>query len=425
MKTLDDLLATGVSGRRVLVRADLNVPLDGTMITDDGRIRAVVPTLRALLAEGARVTVMSHLGRPKGAPDPKYSLAPVAVRLGELLGRPPSGQGNPLGGPARNASVVNFAGDTVGQSAREMVEALPNGRVALLENLRFNPGETSKDEAERAAFAAQLAAFGESYVDDAFGAVHRKHASVYDVPKLLPHYAGRLVVRELEVLSRLTGAASASAAGGASAANPDRPYVVVLGGAKVSDKLAVIQALAPAVDELLIGGGMCFTFLAALGYPVGSSLLEAEMVQTCRDLLATFAGKIKLPTDIIAADRFAADANIRTVAEDGIPEGWLGLDIGPQTVAAFADALHGAHTVFWNGPMGVFELAPFAAGTRGIAEAITKVDGFTVVGGGDSAAAVRALGLDESAFGHISTGGGASLEFLEGKSLPGVAALES
>jgi phosphoglycerate kinase len=401
VRTLDDLLATGVSGRRVLVRADLNVPLDGATITDDGRIRAGVPTLRALLAEGARVTVMSHLGRPKGAPEPKYSLAPVATRLGELLAE--AGQGG---------SGVDFATDTVGESARSTVEALSDGRVALLENLRFNPGETSKDEAERAAFAAQLAAFGESYVDDAFGAVHRKHASVYDVPKLLPHYAGRLVVRELDVLGRLTR-------------DPERPYVVVLGGAKVSDKLAVIQALAPSVDQLLIGGGMCFTFLAALGYPVGGSLLEAEMVQTCRDLLSTFAGKIKLPTDIIAADRFAADANIRTVAEDGIPEGWLGLDIGPETVAAFAEALAAAHTVFWNGPMGVFEMAPFAAGTRGIAEAITKVDGFTVVGGGDSAAAVRALGLDESAFGHISTGGGASLEYLEGKTLPGIAALES
>jgi phosphoglycerate kinase len=393
VKTLDDLLAEGVTGRRVLVRADLNVPLDGAAITDDGRIRAVLPTLRALLDAGARVAVMSHLGRPKGAPDAKYTLAPVARRLGELLG----------GG-------VTFATDTVGDGARAAVAGLADGELALLENVRFNAGETSKDDAQRAEFATRLAAFGEAYVDDAFGAVHRRHASVYDVAKLLPRYAGRLVLRELEVLGRLTGA-------------PDRPYVVVLGGSKVSDKLAVIEALAPKVDELLIGGGMCFTFLKALGYPVGKSLLEDEMVPTCRDLLDRFAGKIKLPTDIVVADRFAADARTRVVADDSIPEGWLGLDIGPDSVAAFAEALAGARTVFWNGPMGVFELAPFAAGTRGVAEAITKVDGFTVVGGGDSAAAVRALGLDESAFSHISTGGGASLEFLEGKALPGVAAL--
>jgi phosphoglycerate kinase len=393
VKTLDDLLAEGVTGRRVLVRADLNVPLDGAMITDDGRIRAVLPTLSALLDAGARVVVMSHLGRPKGAPDPKYTLAPVARRLGELLG----------GG-------VAFAADTVGGAARTIVAQLPEGQVAVLENLRFNPGETSGDDARRAEFAAQLAAFGEAYVDDAFGAVHRRHASVYDVAKLLPRYAGRLVLRELEVLGRLAG-------------SPDHPYIVVLGGSKVSDKLAVIEALAPRVDELLIGGGMCFTFLKALGYPVGRSLLEDDMVQTCRDLLDRYAGKIKLPTDIVVADRFAADAQTRIVADDSVPDGWLGLDIGPDSVAAFAEVLAGAKTVFWNGPMGVFELAPFAAGTRGVAEAITKVDGFTVVGGGDSAAAVRALGLDESAFSHISTGGGASLEFLEGKALPGVAAL--
>jgi phosphoglycerate kinase len=393
VKTLDDLLSEGVSGRRVLVRADLNVPLDGERITDDGRIRAVLPTLSALLGAGARVTVMSHLGRPKGAPEPKYSLAPVAARLGELLG----------GG-------VAFATDTVGDSAKATVDGLADGGIALLENLRFNPGETSKDEAERTAFARDLAAFGEVYVDDAFGAVHRKHASVYDVPKLLPHYAGGLVLRELEVLGQLTG-------------DPQRPYVVVLGGSKVSDKLAVIEALAPGVDELLIGGGMCFTFLKALGYEVGKSLLEDDMVQTCRDLLDRFGGKIKLPTDIVVADRFAADAEIRTVEDNGIPDGWLGLDIGPASVSVFAEVIAGARTVFWNGPMGVFEMAPFAAGTRGVAEAITKVDGFTVVGGGDSAAAVRALGLSEDGFSHISTGGGASLEYLEGKNLPGVAAL--
>ncbi|HEY2672413.1 MAG TPA: phosphoglycerate kinase [Rugosimonospora sp.] len=393
MKTLDDLLSEGVSGRRVLVRGDLNVPLDGERITDDGRIRAVLPTLSALLGAGARVTVMSHLGRPKGAPEPKYSLAPVAARLGELLG----------GG-------VAFATNTVGDSAKATVDGLADGGIALLENLRFNPGETSKDEAERTAFARDLAAFGEVYVDDAFGAVHRKHASVYDVPKLLPHYAGGLVLRELEVLGQLTG-------------DPQRPYVVVLGGSKVSDKLAVIEALAPGVDELLIGGGMCFTFLKALGYEVGKSLLEDDMVQTCRDLLDRFGGKIKLPTDIVVADRFAADAEIRTVEDNGIPDGWLGLDIGPASVSVFAEVIAGARTVFWNGPMGVFEMAPFAAGTRGVAEAITKVDGFTVVGGGDSAAAVRALGLSEDGFSHISTGGGASLEYLEGKNLPGVAAL--
>ncbi|GIH18286.1 phosphoglycerate kinase [Rugosimonospora africana] len=395
MKTLDQLLSEGVSGRRVLVRADLNVPLDGQTITDDGRIRAVLPTLSALIGAGARVTVMSHLGRPKGAPDPKYSLAPIAVRLSELIG-----------------GEVAFATDTVGESAKATVEGLADGRIALLENLRFNPGETSKDEVERAAFAGELAAFGEVYVDDAFGAVHRKHASVYDVPKLLPHYAGGLVLRELEVLSQLTG-------------DTQRPYVVVLGGSKVSDKLAVIEALAPRVDELLIGGGMCFTFLKALGYEVGKSLLEDDMVQTCRDLLERFAGKIKLPTDIVVADRFAADAEVRTVEDNAIPDGWLGLDIGPASVTVFAEAISRARTVFWNGPMGVFEMAPFAAGTRGVAEAITKVDGFTVVGGGDSAAAVRALGLPEDGFSHISTGGGASLEFLEGKTLPGVAALQA
>jgi phosphoglycerate kinase len=392
-KSLDDLLATGVSGRRVLVRADLNVPLDGQKITDDGRIRAVLPTIVALRDAGARVTVMSHLGRPKGAPDPRYTLTPVAARLRELLGSP-----------------VAFAEDTVGESARSTVDGLADGGVALLENLRFNAGETSKDEGERTAFATRLAAFGDSYVDDAFGAVHRKHASVYDLPKLLPHYAGGLVLRELEVLGRLTG-------------DPDRPYVVVLGGSKVSDKLAVIQALLPKVDKLLIGGGMCFTFLKSQGHEVGRSLLEEDQVDTCAELLAS--GKIELPVDIEVADKFAADASHRTVPVNEIPAEWLGLDVGPATVSAFSAVLAGARTVFWNGPMGVFELAPFAAGTRGVAEAITKVDGFTVVGGGDSAAAVRTLGIDESAFGHISTGGGASLEYLEGKKLPGVEALKN
>ncbi|BCL12814.1 phosphoglycerate kinase [Micromonospora sagamiensis] len=396
IRTLDDLLAEGVSGRRVLVRADLNVPLDKQTgaITDDGRIRAVLPTLDALVQAGAKVVVCSHLGRPKGAPDPQYSLRPVAGRLGELLGAP-----------------VHFATDTVGDSARSTVEALADGQVALLENLRFNKGETSKDDAERAAFADQLAAFGEAYVDDAFGAVHRKHASVYDIPARLPHVAGRLVLREVEVLGRLAG-------------EPERPYVVVLGGSKVSDKLAVIEALLPTVDRLLIGGGMCFTFLKAQGHEVGTSLLEEEMVETCRTLLERSAGKIMLPVDVVAADAFAPDAAHDTVAADAIPAKRLGLDIGPETVAGFAAALADAKTVFWNGPMGVFEMPAFANGTRGVAEAITKTDAFTVVGGGDSAAAVRALGLDESSFGHISTGGGASLEYLEGKTLPGIAALE-
>ena len=397
IRNLDDLLAEGVSGRRVLVRADLNVPLDKQTgeISDDGRIRAVLPTLSALVQAGAKVVVCSHLGRPKGAPDPQFSLRPVAGRLGELLGAP-----------------VHFAEDTVGDSARACVADLADGQVALLENLRFNKGETSKDDAERGAFADQLAALGDAYVDDAFGAVHRKHASVHDVPARLPHYAGRLVLREVEVLSRLTG-------------EPERPYVVVLGGSKVSDKLAVIEALLPTVDRLLIGGGMCFTFLKAQGHEVGTSLLEKDMVETCRNLMERAPGKIMLPVDVVAADAFAPDAAHDTVPADGIPSHRLGLDIGPETVAGFAAALSQAKTVFWNGPMGVFEMAAFANGTRGVAEAITKADAFSVVGGGDSAAAVRALGLDESSFGHISTGGGASLEYLEGKTLPGIAALEN
>jgi phosphoglycerate kinase len=405
VRSLADLLAEGVSGRRVLVRADLNVPLskeEPGVITDDGRIRAVLPTLTALRDAGARVVVMSHLGRPQRQPvgeptrepDPKYSLAPVATRMTELL-----------------ASPVAVAADTVGPQATAAVESLGDGGVLLLENLRFNPGETSKDESERSEFARALAAFGDAYVDDAFGAVHRKHASVYDLPAVLPRYAGLLVLREVEVLKRLT-------------TNPDRPYVVVLGGAKVSDKLAVIEALLPNIDRLLIGGGMCFTFLKAQGYEVGGSLLEADMVDTCVDLLARGDAKILLPVDIVAATAFSADADREVVSADAIPADRMGLDIGPASVAAFAEALSGARTIFWNGPMGVFELAPFAAGTRGVAEAITKTDGFTVVGGGDSAAAIRALGIPEDEFGHISTGGGASLEYLEGKTLPGLQALE-
>ncbi|MGK5684472.1 phosphoglycerate kinase [Actinoplanes sp. URMC 104] len=397
VKTLDDLLGEGVSGRRVLVRADLNVPFDKSnpgVISDDGRARAVLPTLVALRDAGARVIVMSHLGRPKGAPDPKYTLEPVATRLGELLGSP-----------------VVFASDTVGEDAQAKAAALADGQVLLLENLRFNAGETAKDDAERGAFAGQLAAFADVYVDDAFGAVHRKHASVYDVPARLPHYAGGLVLKEVEVLKKVTE-------------SPEQPYVVVLGGSKVSDKLAVIQALLPKVDKLLVGGGMCFTFLKAQGHEVGKSLLEDEMVATCADLLEQAQGRIVLPVDVVAATEFSADADSVTVPASEIPADRLGLDIGPESVALFAEAIGSARTVFWNGPMGVFELAPFAAGTRGVAEAITKIDGFSVVGGGDSAAAVRTLGLDESAFGHISTGGGASLEYLEGKTLPGIDALE-
>ncbi|MGA9312676.1 MAG: phosphoglycerate kinase [Pseudonocardiaceae bacterium] len=398
MRTLDDLLASGVAGRTVLVRTDLNVPLDGARITDDGRICASLPTLRALTGAGARVVVTAHLGRPKGAPDPEYSLAPVAARLGELLGTP-----------------VAAATDIIGDSARAAVAGLSDGAVALLENVRFDPRETSKDSAERGALADELAALvgaGGAFVSDGFGVVHRVQASVVDIAERLPGYAGTLVLTELSTLRRLSEA-------------PDRPYAVVLGGSKVSDKLAVIEALLPKVDTLLVGGGMCFTFLAALGHPVGSSLLEPDMVEVCARLLKAAGDTIGLPRDVVIADKFAADANTRTVAAEEIPDGWMGLDIGPQTVRDFAAALAGAATVFWNGPMGVFELAPFAAGTRGVAETIAGSDAFSVVGGGDSAAAVRLLGLPEDGFSHISTGGGASLEFLEGKSLPGIAVLET
>jgi phosphoglycerate kinase len=397
MRTLDDLLSEGVDGRRVLVRADLNVPLayadDNTpRITDDGRIRASLPTISALAGAGARVVVVAHLGRPKGEANPKYTLETVAVRLQQLLGRP-----------------VAFATDTVGPDADATVGALAPGDVCVLENLRFDARETSKEDAARGEFAAALARHADAYVSDGFGAVHRRHASVADVAALLPHYAGGLVLREVEVLRTLTE-------------NPERPYVVVLGGAKVSDKLGVISALLPKVDTLLIGGGMCFTFLAAEGFGVGDSLLEADQVERCEEFLAS--GKVVLPTDVVVGTEFSDDAVTETVAADAIPDGQKGLDIGPATVEKFASVLAGARTVFWNGPMGVFEYAPYAAGTRGVAEAVAKVNGTTVVGGGDSAAAVRALGLDESAFGHISTGGGASLEYLEGKTLPGLAALE-
>jgi len=407
VRTLDDLIKHGVKGRRILVRSDLNVPLskDGRRtVTDDGRIRASLPVLTKLLDRGARVIVTAHLGRPGGAPNPAYSLAPVADRLAQLLGRP-----------------VELAMDTVGVSARLLADGLRDGELLLLENVRFNAGETSKDDAERLAFARCLAVLtggddeGGAFVEDAFGAVHRKHASVYDVATLLPHYCGDLVREELRVLRELTG-------------EPKRPYVVVLGGSKVSDKLAVIDSLLPKVDKLLVGGGMCFTFLAAQGHEVGDSLLEADEIEACRGFLAATAAdgtaKIVLPSDVVVASEATDDAQTQTVAADAIPAGSKGLDVGPDTVQAFASALGDARTVFWNGPMGVFELAPFAAGTKGVAAAVAAVDGLSVVGGGDSAAAVRALGLDPNAFGHISTGGGASLEFLEGKTLPGVAVLE-
>lgn len=380
------------------MRADLNVPLDGARITDDGRIRAALPTVRALTAAGARVVVSSHLGRPKGAPDPAYSLAPVAARLGELLGTP-----------------VAAATDVVGDSARAAVAGLADGAVALLENVRFDPRETAKDAAQRGELADQLATLvgpDGAFVSDGFGVVHRVQASVVEVAQRLPSYAGTLVLAELSTLRRLTEA-------------PDRPYAVVLGGSKVSDKLAVIEALLPKVDTVLVGGGMCFTFLAAQGIAVGASLLEPDMVDVCARLLKASGDTIQLPRDVVVADEFAAHANTRTVVVEDIPDGWMGLDIGPDTVRDFAAALAGAATVFWNGPMGVFELAPFAAGTRGVAEAIAGLGAFSVVGGGDSAAAVRLLGLPEDGFSHISTGGGASLEFLEGKALPGVAVLET
>jgi phosphoglycerate kinase len=404
MRTLADLVAElgGLRGRRVLVRSDLNVPLtsaepDGARITDDGRIRASVPTISRLAEQGARVVVCAHLGRPKGEPDSQYSLRPVADRLGELLERP-----------------VAFAHDTVGPSATTTVAELEDGQVALLENLRFNPGETSKDDAERGAFADELAGLAEAFVSDGFGVVHRKQASVYDVALRLPHAAGGLVIAEVDVLRRLTS-------------DPDRPYAVVLGGAKVSDKLAVIENLLGIADRLLIGGGMVFTFLAAQGHEVGRSLLESDQVDAVRGYLETaekHGVEVVLPVDIVVTEELSADASPQVVPSSGIPANAIGADIGPESAALFAQRLADARTVFWNGPMGVFELEPFSLGTASVAQALTENSGLTVVGGGDSAAAVRALGFEESAFGHISTGGGASLEFLEGKTLPGLAVLE-
>ncbi|MGL3151365.1 phosphoglycerate kinase [Microbacterium sp. A82] len=399
LRTLESL--GSLEGKRVIVRCDLNVPLRDGVITDDGRVRASLPTLNALINAGARVIVCSHLGRPDGAPDPQYSLAPVAQRLAELLGKP-----------------VAFARDTVGESAREAVASLEDGGVVVIENLRFNAGETSKDDGTRQAFAAELAELGDALVSDGFGVVHRKQASVYELAELLPSSAGLLIATELEVLDRLTE-------------NPERPYTVVLGGSKVSDKLGVISHLLPRVDRILVGGGMLFTFLAAQGHAVASSLLEKDQLETVRGYLVEAAERgveIVLPTDVVVAEKFAADAAYEVTAADAIEQSafgasGIGLDIGPDTAAAFAEAIRSSKTVFWNGPMGVFEFEAFAAGTKTVAQALTEVDGLSVVGGGDSAAAVRQLGFADDQFGHISTGGGASLEFLEGKKLPGLEVL--
>ena len=399
MRHLADL--PSLDGKRVVLRCDLNVPLENGRITDDGRIVASVPTIQRLVNEGAMVVIISHLGRPEGAPDAQYSLAPVAARLGALLDQD-----------------VFFASDTVGSEAHGAVKAMTRGAVVVLENLRFNPAETSKEQAEREVFAAKLAQFGDFFVSDGFGVVHRKQASVYELAQLLPSAAGLLIEKELDVLTRLTTSA-------------ERPYAVVLGGSKVSDKLAVIDHLLPTVDKLLIGGGMLFTFLAAKGYRVGASLLEQDQIETCREYLqrATALGvEVVLPTDIVVANKFAADAEALVTAADKIEDtafgaAAIGLDIGPESAANFAREIAEAKTVFWNGPMGVFEFDKFANGTREVASALTKVSGLSVVGGGDSAAAVRILGFEDSQFGHISTGGGASLEFLEGKNLPGLEVL--
>lgn len=398
--TLKELLDEGVSGRAVLVRSDLNVPLDEDgSITDAGRITASVPTLQALVDAGARLVVTAHLGRPKDGPDPKLSLAPVAAALGEQLGR-----------------HVQLAGDVVGTDALARAEGLTEGDILLVENIRFDKRETSKNDDERLALAKQLAELvspGGAFVSDGFGVVHRKQASVYDVATLLPHYAGTLVADEIKVLEQLTS-------------STERPYAVVLGGSKVSDKLGVIESLATKADSIVIGGGMCFTFLAAQGFSVGKSLLEEEMVDTCRKLLDTYGDVLRLPVDIVVTEKFDADSPPQTVAADAIPDELMGLDIGPGSIKRFTTLLSNARTVFWNGPMGVFEFPAYAEGTRGVAEAIVAATGkgaFSVVGGGDSAAAVRALGISEGSFSHISTGGGASLEYLEGKTLPGIEVL--
>lgn len=402
-KTLDDLIAEGVESRHVLVRSDFNVPLDDEgNITDSGRITASLPTIKALIEGGAKVILSAHLGRPKGEVNPKYSLAPVAEALSEALGQ-----------------YVALAGDVTGEDAHERANGLNDGDVMLIENVRFDPRETSKDEAERGAFADELVALAAdngAFVSDGFGVVHRAQASVYDVAKRLPAYAGKLVQKEVETLAAV-------------AEKPESPYVVVLGGAKVSDKLGVIEALAGKADKVIIGGGMCYTLLAAKGYNVQNSLLQEDQIDNCKDLLERFGDKIVLPVDLIAATEFNADAENKVVALDGIPEGWMSLDIGPESVKEFDKVIASSKTVFWNGPMGVFEMEAFSKGTAGVAQSIidaTKNNGsFTVVGGGDSAASVRLLGLDEDGFSHISTGGGASLEFLEGKELPGVSVLQS
>lgn len=394
MTSLADL---DVAGKRVFLRCDLNVPLKEGKITDDGRIRASLPTINALLEKGASIVIAAHLGRPKGEAKPELSLAPIAVRLGELLGKP-----------------VAFAGAITGADVTSKAEALKSGEILLLENIRFSAAETSKDEAERAVLATELAKLADVYVGDGFGAVHRKHASVFDLPKLLPHAAGTLVAAEVEVLKKLT-------------IEPARPYGVVLGGAKVSDKLGVISNLLGKVNVMAIGGGMVFTFLKAQGHEIGTSLVEVEMLDTVKDLIkqAEAAGvELVLPTDILVAPAFAADAPATLVAAHAIPADQMGLDIGPDSAAAFAKAITSCKTVFWNGPMGVFEFPAFANGTKVVAEALTKVSGISVVGGGDSAAAVRALGFKDEQFGYISTGGGASLEYLEGKELPGLKALD-
>lgn len=402
MSPVVSLADLAVSGRTVLLRADFNVPLETDdaghrVITDDGRIRAALPTIESLTSQGAKVVVLAHLGRPKGQPDEALSLRPVAARLSELLG----------------GSVV-MADDVCGESAKAVVQALEPGQVAMLENVRFDPRETSKDVAERTALASHWAGLGDCFVSDGFGVVHREQASVTELPELLPHAAGLLVAREVEVFTTLI-------------TDPQRPYTVVLGGSKVSDKLGVIENLITKVDRLIIGGGMCFTFLVAQGYEVGSSLVEQDQVETVKGFLSDAAQRgveLVLPTDLVIADAFAADANTQVVTvEQGVPEGWMGLDIGPASAATFASLVEGSATVVWNGPMGVFEMDAFAAGTRAVGEALTRVKGMSVVGGGDSAAAVRLLGIDDGLISHISTGGGASLEFLEGRTLPGLAVL--
>ena len=394
---MPDLSTIDVAGKRVFLRCDLNVPLKEGIIKDDGRIKASLPTIQTLLEKGASIVIAAHLGRPKGEAKPELSLAPVAKRLSELLGR-----------------EIKFTGEVTGSSVTTAAESLQPGEILLLENIRFSAAETSKEESERAAFAADLAKLADFYVGDGFGAVHRKHASVFDLPQLLPHAAGKLVAAEVEVLKKLTQ-------------NPERPYGVILGGAKVSDKLGVIENLLGKVDVLAIGGGMVFTFLKAQGKEIGTSLVELEMLDVVKGLIATaekHGVKLLLPADIVVAPTFSADATPTLVAADAIPADQMGLDIGPVSAAAFASEIVKCKTVFWNGPMGVFEFSNFAAGTKVVAQALSQVSGISVVGGGDSAAAVRALGFADSEFGYISTGGGASLEYLEGKELPGLKALE-